>query len=495
MQEISKKIVKKEAREALIFVVSNSLLQLGNLVVIPLFFFWLKPEDFGIIAITEIIGSFLVIILGLSLEESINKFYYEWSEEERKRGIGAIWMSSWISSLLIGIMSIFFLSMVSKYIFKKVDFYPYIFLGLIGTILTSLARITFTTIRIKRLPMLYAGWSLSAFTLLLSLRVFFVFINKEGLMGYYKANIIAASIIVLISVIIMLHFSKLCLRNSGLKKSLQFSLPIIPSSIISALTNIGDRLILQNYVSLSSLGIYALSLKFASIITALHDGIKLSYGPFVWKTINKEKDSKNLITQIAPVFIAPIFFLSLVVSLFSSDIIFLINSPSYFAVAELVPAVVGFTLINCLYLYFTPGIMLGGRTDLLWIPSSGKLLAVLSGVFIVQQLNIAGIIISRYFSALIYFGISFYFSQKVFYMPHRINKLVMLGLCYTSCICVFLFFDMDHRLITLLEKIFLSSLFATLTFLILNPNNRFFNFKNVFYKFFNQFLLKKKKKF
>ena len=455
-----RKVVQKEAKEALIYVVSNALIQIGNLVVIPLFWSRLTPEDYGIIAITEIIGSFLSIFLGLSLDQSISKFYYEWPAEKRRRGIGAIWVVSWLSCLFIGTASIFVLSKTSRYIFDQVGFYPYIFLGLIAIVLTSLGQITFTTIRIKRLPWFYAAYSISTFVIYLVLRVVFVFVNREGLTGYYKANIIGATIIALFSVVLMLRFSKPCLRNSGLKQSLKFALPIIPSSIITALTGISDRLILQNYVSLSTLGIYSNSLIFASSIAKLHDAIKLSYGPFLWQTVNQEKDSKSIIAKMAPFFVAPIFFLAFLVSIFMDDVIFLINIPSYFPVADLVPPVAGFTLIACLYLYYSPGIMLGDRTDLLWIPSAARLLAVLSGFFLVPKFGIGGIIFSKYLAAVVFVVISFYLSQKVFPIPYRINKLIILSFFYIFCVATVFVISSETSFISVLIKILVSFIYA-----------------------------------
>jgi O-antigen/teichoic acid export membrane protein len=451
-----RKIVQKEAKEALLYVISNGLIQIGNLVVIPLFWSRLTPDDYGVIAITEIIGSFLSIFLGLSLDQSINKFYYEWSPEERKRGIGAIWVVSWLSCFVIGAASLFILSRTSRYIFETVAFYPYIYLGLIATVLTSLSQITFTTIRIKRLPFFYAWYSLSTFVMYFVLRFIFVFVNREGLTGYYKANIIGAAIAVLCSVVIMLRFSIPCIRNSGLKKSLKFSFPIIPSSILTAFTNICDRLILQSYVSLSELGIYSISVMFASSIIKLHDGIKLSYGPFLWKTVNEEIDCKTIIARMAPFFTAPIFLWAFILSTFIDTIILLINNPSYFAVADLVPPVVGFTLIACLYLYYSPGIMLGDRTDLLWIPSAAKLLLVLSGFVLVPKFGVDGIIFSKYLAAIAFFVISFYLSQRVFPIPYRIKKLMILTVFYISFVSVLFAFSFESYVFFLLVKILAS---------------------------------------
>ncbi len=468
--------VNKEGKDALIYVLSNALIQFGNLIVVPLFWKKLSPEDYGIIAITEIIGAFLGIFLGLSLEQSINKFYYEWTGEQRKRGIGAIWVVSWSSSIIFGILSIFMFSFITEYIFNGINFYPYIYMGLISIVLNSLGIITFTTLRIKRVPWLYSIYSLSIFLIYLSLRTYCVLIDNQGLIGYFKANIVGASIIIALAIVIMSKFARPCLRNSGLIASLKFALPIIPSSIISVFTSISDRFILQNVASLSILGIYSISLKFASIITVLHDGIKSSYSPYLWQTVNKEINAKYIIAKKATIFIMPIYIAGIFISLYIDDIIQLINRPLYFPVADLVPWVVGFTLISCHYLYYSPGMMLGNRTDLLWIPATLQLIALYASIFTFKQVGFVEIIIAKYVATLVYFLTSYYLSQRYYCVPYKINRLILISCVYIFLLTVYISFKAHNPYVLFMEKFVLLMLFLLFSCLmILDDNIRFEN--------------------
>ena len=49
-------VLKGEARDALVFAGSNMLNRLGALLLLPLYWTRLKPEDFGVLAVIAVIG-------------------------------------------------------------------------------------------------------------------------------------------------------------------------------------------------------------------------------------------------------------------------------------------------------------------------------------------------------------------------------------------------------------------------------------------------------
>src|SRR5689334_6809005 len=70
------------------------LTRLGNFLLLPLYWSKLRPWEFGILAVAEVVGLGLTGVLTLCLEASVTRSYHEWSEEERPRQLGAIWIGS-----------------------------------------------------------------------------------------------------------------------------------------------------------------------------------------------------------------------------------------------------------------------------------------------------------------------------------------------------------------------------------------------------------------
>jgi O-antigen/teichoic acid export membrane protein len=75
-------------------------MKLGTLLLIPLLWQKLTPEDYGIIGLTEVLSLVLIPVLGFGGPDVIQRFYFEWSESDRPKHLGSIWIFSIISSLV-----------------------------------------------------------------------------------------------------------------------------------------------------------------------------------------------------------------------------------------------------------------------------------------------------------------------------------------------------------------------------------------------------------
>ena len=95
-------VLRGEAKDAVVFTGTSVLYQVGSLVLLPLYWSRLSPEDFGILAVIALIGSFQGLLSSLSLDLAITRFYYEWPDELRRRNLGAIWTWNWIVTLVVG---------------------------------------------------------------------------------------------------------------------------------------------------------------------------------------------------------------------------------------------------------------------------------------------------------------------------------------------------------------------------------------------------------
>jgi O-antigen/teichoic acid export membrane protein len=432
MNEVSgkfKKLLKVEVRGASIYTFATFLTQFGSFLIVPFFWQKLSLNDYGIIGVVEIIGSFLGMFLGLQLDISITRFFYEWEFSERKWRVGNIWVLSSLSTLIIGGLSIRVLSLVTGLLFSDVDFYPYIFLGLVSLIISRLTVVPFAAFRIINMPILYAVLSTSIFLIQSGLNIYYVLILESGVEGYFVSNILGSLISLLIVSAVMFRFAKPCLKYEALKEPLQFSLPQIPASIISGLSNLMDRFLLQKYASLEILGIYALCLKFTNLVLHLHNSLKISFVPFMIKTLREEKmEGMAMVKKIRILYLVIIMAFGLSIVLFIKDFVSWIDKSEYYPIIEWMPYLIFPVIISTFTVYLAPGLFLSKRSDLSWIPAVGQLLIVfVSGIMLIPEYKMSGVIYSRYLSVISLFLITFYLSQKYYPIAVNWNKLILLN--------------------------------------------------------------------
>lgn len=407
-------IVRGEAKASAVYALSIAVHKGGVILLAPVFWQKLTPADFGVIAVTEILQTFLVILLGLSLDQAITRFYYEWDEDKRDRYVGTVCLLSWCSTAILGGASFLFFRYTSLLLFPEVDFNPYITLGLANAILLALINPVFMVIRIRQLPKLFAVYSLSAFALQTVLSIYMVLILDRGVFGYLLALVLSNCVVVVACVGIMTKIARIAWEPAALRDVFKFSLPLVPFSIMQNLTAITDRFMLQQFGSLRMVGIYSLSLKFASGVTIVHNALKMSYGPFLYKTINRAR-GVEIVSGLIPLYILPIFFAGLFVSLLTADLVRLINQPAYFAVAAFVPYLAVGQIVAALYVYYAPGISLSKKTHLLLIPGIFQFVTIaLASYVLVANYGVYGVVAAKLGSVAVFFALTVAISKKVY---------------------------------------------------------------------------------
>lgn len=420
------------ARDALVFTGSILLNRLGSLVLLPIYWSRLSPEDYGILAVIAVIGAFQALLGTLSLDLAITRFYYEWPETVRRRNLGAIWSWNWIAALGSGGLFLLAFPFLGPVIFRDVPYDPWLMLGIISNMLASLFIVPASTIRIKRLPWLFAAYSLGGFAVSTALGLWFVLVLDEGLRGLIVSTILSNLVLAVVGAVVMLRFSQPSLTSPGLRDAFRFALPATPSQLINVAGSVLDRFLLSQFTNLQTLGVYSVSLKFVEVLTALHQSLKMTYGPFMMKSISEDRrGGSELVVSVTPYYVIPYLAVALGLSLFIGPLVRFIDQPEYLGVVEWVPWLAGIQVIGSLYFYYTNGLFLGNRTDLLSLPAIVRLVALaVTGVLLVAPLQLAGIVISRYLSELIFLGLSLYLSQRIFHLAHRWNTLI--GLCVVA---------------------------------------------------------------
>jgi O-antigen/teichoic acid export membrane protein len=422
-------ILRAEARDALVFTGSTLVSRLGAFLLLPLFLSRLSPADFGILAVIAVVGAFQLLVGSLSLDLGVTRLYYEWPEAERRRNLGSIWVWNWVAMLGSGALFLVVMPFLAPFVFPDVPYEPWLPLGIVANTLSGLLVLPATTVRIKRLPWLFAAYSVGSFLVTGGLGLWFVLILGLGLSGYLASMIVANAALAAAGAVLMLRFSDPSLSSPGLRGALQFSLPALPSAVISTVGVTLDRLLLAQFATLHTLGIYAVAMKFVELIGALHQSLKMTFVPFTMQHVAADVErGRQLVGSVIPFYLIPYLATTLGLVLFIGPAVRVINQPAYFPVVEWVPWLAGASLIGCLFVYFGNGLLLANRTDLLTIPAAAQVAAMaVTGILMIPTFQLAGVVATRYAGALVLFGSSLYLSRRVFRIDHRWSVLLALA--------------------------------------------------------------------
>ena len=198
-----------------------------------------------------------------------------------------------------------------------------------------------------------------------------------------------------------------------LRELLNYSLPIVLSSVGVALSGSIDRLMVGGYAGLTELGYYGVAARVAAIVGLGFYVISSAITPIVYRE-HEKPETKILIARVFQVAVYSSVALLFVVAVFSEPIIVLIAGDKFSKASEYVFYLLLSAVIANLYIFFL-GMDIAKKTKLL---SKINLLSGVSGaigcIIFVPLIGIWGAIISTLAANTARLGGYVYFSQRIY---------------------------------------------------------------------------------
>lgn len=275
-------------KNTLVLLLGKIFTQFLSFLLLPLYTSYLTTSEYGVADLISTYVVFLAPILCLQIESAGFRFLINSrnKEEESYKIIKCI--------LLFSFKILFYLSilmLLADYIFK-IPYFIYIYLYLILYELYSLNQ-QFARGLGKNNE--YAISScLYGFAVIICNLLFIIKCNM-GIVGLLLSYIIACLVSLLFLVyknrIIHIIFSTKIKneKNIIIKNGLNYSIPLIPSSISWWVLNLSDRTIISYFISAAANGIYSISNKFSSIYIGIFNIVNLSWT----ESVSLHIDSKD----------------------------------------------------------------------------------------------------------------------------------------------------------------------------------------------------------
>jgi O-antigen/teichoic acid export membrane protein len=218
-----------------------------------------------------------------------------------------------------------------------------------------------------------------------------------------------------------------------------YGFPLLLANIAAALLNVIDRFSLNSLTLLKSVALYTLAWKVTSVLKlVLVDSIKLALGPMMIKRINTP-DNKRFYSKVLLYSSYILMFGIVGVSLFSFEIIKIITTSKAFWDAVIIVPVLSLSIFFVNMKEVTVyGLHIAKKTKIIgFIVVLDTILSLALNILLIPIWNIMGAAIATILSQFVYWFACYYFSQKVFFVPYELKKIITLFvtgaiLCFLS---------------------------------------------------------------
>ncbi|CAB1057768.1 hypothetical protein D1BOALGB6SA_2523 [Olavius sp. associated proteobacterium Delta 1] len=329
-----------------IYMAGNILSQAIAFFALPVFTRYLTKADYGILSYTGSVTSFLLVISTLSLHSFILKYYFErQTEKERKELFGTIFLFLMVFNLALLYIEFQVFPHLLKWFHIQIPFYPYFAIALVINFLQIAPIIPLTYFRVTKKAWGYFWLTSSQAILGILFGLILVIGSDMGVMGRFYGSLYSNIISLIVCIIIIIKVSRISFNFNTIKKSLKFSLPLLPGGFAGIAIASMDRIILERYVSLSQLGIYSVGVTLGTSLLIIVRSFYLAVEPEVYELYNQEGFDEKIV-RLKNNLLYVILCIGCIIIIFSREIVSIVASERFYESYTIIPFFVTGTIFR-----------------------------------------------------------------------------------------------------------------------------------------------------
>ncbi len=267
-----------------IYTLGNVLPQAVNVLLLPVFTRFLSRSDYGILNYTTALSAFLFVVGTLSIHSYLLRHSFECRDEEEKaRLFGSVFLFLLAFNLLLLGLMMLVLPPVFDRLKSQVPFHPYVEYALFVNGVEALLTVPMAYFRVRQEAGRFVMVTVSRTLIATGLSFYFVVGLEWGVLGRYYGLLAEAALALGGCLSVMPRIARLVWDGSEVSAGLRFSWPLLPGALFLNITAVSDRLILERFVPLAELGIYALGATLASSLAFLTTGVYRAIEPEIYR--------------------------------------------------------------------------------------------------------------------------------------------------------------------------------------------------------------------
>ena len=394
------------------------------MILMPFYASYLEPSDWGTLSIFLFFGPVLVGLISMGLPRASYYFYFK-SDSDYKKLQSTNYFSICIIMVIGGIILNKYLEFISHYLFKNTMSGNMLLLSYVSGCFQALTLYVEDILTGQERSKAFSVIILSKFLIGASISIFLILNTSMTLMARINGILISNIICFIISIYFMREYFIFKYSIITLKKSLKFSYPEIPISIVGLIISSLDKILLTNLRGLESLGIFSFGSKFIDLARQIPNAIRKSWNPFFFNTINKNtKESRKIIYSRFEKIIFLVSLPCVSIVLFSEDIILIFGNSNYHASSYIIP-IYAFTYYISTIDFLSSNQITASEKLMNQLPSAliGGLFAIILNIILIPRFGAIGAALAAAIHFIISHLINLYFGQKVLPLPINFKRL------------------------------------------------------------------------
>lgn len=380
------------AQNSAIYIVFNVLQRAINFFLLPLYTIYLTPEDYGTINVLTSTAALLTFLLTFSVQSASSRFHYKYKRSDSI--IKTIWGSNLIfiiiNSLFWSILVMVGYNYSLKYLIgNEIQFYPYVLICILNCCFSPIYLYFQNYLQTTQNARYFVINNFLQFVCLLGLTICFVVFFHWKALGVLLANLIVNGIFAIYAVCALRKYITYKFSLAVLKKSLQYSIPLLPHTLSGWLNSMLDRIFVNRLINLANVGLYSIGYQFGLVVNMVSFGINQAYTPWFFQN-HDSIDGKRRIRIVSDVSILFICVIGVLLSLFAQEILFIMTDAKYHNVWPIIVILVAANLFDGVYKFYVAVLFLDNTKLLSTISISCSLMTCALNYILISNVGYEG---------------------------------------------------------------------------------------------------------
>lgn len=310
-----------------------------SFILLPVFTYYLTPEDYGIIALYGLVIAFLNILYNPGVISATLRLYYDTENKvDKNELLSTVFIFFIFVSMLVTSFLFFSGSFIFPLIFNNFHFFPYGFLAVIIAITYQPVNLWSTIWAAEYKASKVAFWSVIRFLTAVIISVILVIVLLKGAIGRISGMFIGDLLIFFVVLWLTFKYTGVQFSFKKLSAVLKLGFPLIPGIIASFIFGSGAQFFIEKYLDLESVGLYNVAITIGLVPMMFISGFQQIWTPIFYENMNNKTYTN--ISKLATYFIIALATVNSAIILFADDFFIFFINENYYSAKTAVPLLV-----------------------------------------------------------------------------------------------------------------------------------------------------------
>ena len=421
--------IRSLTQHTMIYGVGYIATRLVTFLLLPLYTNQLSQAEYGLVALVFAFLAFMNHIYNYGMDSALMRFYGNADGQSKKSVLStAVWMA--LGTSFVFSVIIYLLYHPIGAVLTDGD-YVLIKYAAVILYLDCIVRVPFALLRLQGRPVRFIAVRMLNVLLTVALNIYFLTVLKMGVIGVFRATLIASAFTAVAIYILSYREIKFTFSGSIAKDLILFGLPFIPMGLAVAAMEMLNRKIIELMLNREAVGIFSAYFKLGIFIQLVSTAFYYAWQPFFMQA-GKKESSKAIFSRVLTYFTLVTLSCWVVISLFIHEIVaFRIGSihlvgEAFWGYELLVPLFLLAYVFYGMNLVFLPGIYFEKKTRYLaTITVFASLINVVLNFLLIPLLGLYGSALASVCGYLVLAVVTHFVSQKLFHVPYEYGRVLL----------------------------------------------------------------------